>query len=327
MTERNVVYDYLRTLAILLIATLHSWSLLQMDVPEYGIMCYMYRAIVDAGVPLFVLISGALVLTAPIASLKDFFTRRLTRVLIPFLIWATIIYVLQVVRHQYDDIQGIGDAVCNWIPYLLCNKINVSHWFVHMIVALYVLTPILQRVLQMKDGKNICEYMLVVIFACLVLRWFFPNIFILRYCSALLGYIGLYLAGYYVAKYAVAVRGAPWIYGVSAIILYWVNVLFDCPNQLLTQLTAVAIFATVLSLHVSRSLPTCKVIVNVSRYSYLIYLVHIPIVSTIFLFAHINTPRGWMPLVVGIGVVTLCATGCWLLDLIPGKWKNYIGIA
>jgi len=327
MRERNIAFDYLRALAILLVATLHSWSLLQMDVPEYGIMCYLYRAIVDAGVPLFVLISGALVLSSPIVSIKDFFKRRLIRVLVPFLIWATIIYVLQVVRNQYDDIHGIGDAIRNWIPYLLCNKINVSHWFVHMIVALYVLTPILQRVLQMKDGKSICEYMLVVIFACLILRWFFPNIFFLRYCSTLLGYIGLYLVGYYIAKYAVAFRGAPWIYGVITIILYWVNVLTSCPNQLLTQLTAVAIFATILSLQVTHPLPTCQVIVNVSKYSYLIYLVHIPIVSAIYMFAHINTPRGWMPVVVGIGVVTLCTIGCWMLDWIPGKWKYYLGIS
>lgn len=310
-----------------MVATLHSWSLLQMDEPEYGIMCYMYRSIVDAGVPLFVLISGALILASPIESITVFLKKRLTRVLIPFVIWATIIYVLQVVRHQYDDIQSIGDAISNWIPYLLYNKINVSHWFVHMIVALYLLTPILQRVLQMKDGKSICEYMLAVIMVCLILRWFFPHIFILRYGSTLLGYLGLYLVGYYIAKYGVSFRGAPWMYGVSAILLYWVNVLFECPNQLLTQLTAVAIFATIMSLHITRPLPTCRIVVNVSRYSYLIYLVHIPIICAIYQFAHIETPRGWMPVAVGIGVVALCAIGCWVLDRIPDRWKLYLGIA
>ncbi|MCQ2341846.1 MAG: acyltransferase [Paludibacteraceae bacterium] len=327
MQQRNIAYDYLRTLAIVLVAILHSWSLLQMDVPEYGVMCYLYRAIVDAGVPLFVLISGALVLSSPIISISDFFKRRLTRVLVPFLIWGTMIYAVAIFRKQYADIHGIRDAVVNWIPYLVYNKINVSHWFVHMIVALYVLTPVLQRVLHAKEGKRMCEYMLVVILGCLILRWFLPQIFIISYCSTLLGYIGLYLAGYYIANYGATFSKVSWCYGIVAIILYIVNVLTKCPNSLLTNLTAVALFGMVVSMQLRRPLPSCKIVVGVSRYSYMIYLIHILIICAIYQFAHIEEPKGWMPLVVGVGVITLCSLGCRLLDLVPGRWKTYLGIS
>ena len=327
MTERNIAYDYLRSLAILLVAVLHAWSLLKMDEPQYGIMCYLYRAIVDAGVPLFVLISGALVLSSPITSIASFFQKRLKRVLIPFVIWATCIYIIGVYRHQYDDIHSIGDALLCWFPYLLNNQINVSHWFVYMIIALYLLTPVLQRVIQSADGKTLCEYMLVIILICLLLKWFFPSIFILTYCSGLLGYIGLYIAGYYIAQYETHFAAAPWVYGIAAIMLYAINVLTNCPNNVITQLTAMAIFGTILSLHHRHPLSPSQLVVAISRYSYCIYLVHIPIICAVYLLIHAECPQWWLPLVVGIGVVAFCTFGCWIADRIPGKWKNYLGIS
>ena len=327
MQQHNIAYDYLRTLAIVLVAVLHAWSLLKMDEPQYGVMCYLYRAIVDAGVSLFVLISGALVLSSPISSFSSFFQKRLKRVLIPFVIWATIIYIIGVYRHQYDDIHSIGDAILCWFPYLLNNQINVSHWFVHMIIALYLLTPVLQRVIQSADGKALCEYMLVLILVCLLLKWFFPSIFILTYCSGLLGYVGLYLAGYYIAQYGIHRASAPWIYWIAALVLYVINVLTDCPNNVLTQLTAVAIFGTVLSLHCQHPSSSSQLVMAISRYSYCIYLVHIPIICGIYLLIHTESPQWWLPLVVGIGVVAFCTLGCWIVDRIPGKWKNYLGIA
>lgn len=326
MTERNNAYDYLRSLAILLVAVLHAWSLLRMDEPQFGTMCYLYRAIVDTGVPLFVLISGALVLSSPISSVSSFFQKRLKRVLIPFVIWATLIYIIGVYRHQYDNIHSLSDAILCWFPYLVNNQINVSHWFVHMIIALYLLTPILQRVIQSADGKAICEYILVLILVCLLFKWFFPSIFILTYCSGLLGYIGLYLAGYYIAQYGTRFAATPWAYGIAAIVLYVINVLTDCPNNVLTQLTAIAIFGTVLSLHHQHPLYSSCLVVAISRYSYCIYLIHIPIICAIYLLLNIETPQWWLPLVVGIGVVAFCTLGCWIVDRIPGKWKNYLGI-
>ncbi len=328
MTERNIAYDYLRSLAILLVTVLHAWSLLKMDEPQYGIMCYLYRAIVDAGVPLFVLISGALVLFAPpITSVASFFQKRLKRVLIPFVIWATMIYIIGVYRHQYADIHTMKDAILCWFPYLLNNQINVSHWFVHMIIALYLLTPLLQRVIQSADGKTLCEYILVLILVCLLLKWFFPSIFILTYSSGLVGYIGLYLAGYYLAQYGTHRAAAPWIYGMATLVLYVVNVLTNCPNNVLTQLTAVAIFGAVLSLHRQHPFSSSRLMVAISRYSYCIYLVHIPIICAIYLLVHVESPQYWLPLVAGIGVVACCTFGCWIVDRIPGKWKNYLGIA
>lgn len=327
MTERNIAYDYLRSLAILLVAVLHAWSLLKMDEPQYGMMCYLYRAIVDAGVPLFVLISGALVLSSPISSLSSFFQKRLKRVLIPFVIWATIIYIIGVYRHQYDNIQNLSDALLCWFPYLLNNQINVSHWFVHMIIALYLLTPVLQRVIQNADGKQLCEYILILILVCLLLKWFFPSVFILTYSSTLFGYIGLYLAGYYIAQYGTHFAAADWIYGITAMALYVINVLTDCPNNVLTQLTAVAVFGTILSIHRRHPLSSSCLVVAISRYSYCIYLVHIPIICAIYLLVHAENLQWWLPLVVGIGVVAICTFGCWIVDRIPGKWKNYLGIA
>ena len=326
MRDRECVYDILRVLAIFLVAILHAWSMLNMDNPQYGLSCYLYRALVDAGVPLFVLISGALILSQPITSLSNFLRKRLTRVLVPFLFWATIVYVIGVVIHQYEEIETYKDALLCYVPYLLGNKINTSHWFVHMIVALYLLTPLLQHIIQSKEGKQLCEYMLIGIFLCLIFRWCFPSLFVLRYCSSLLSYLGLYIAGYYVTHFVKNMPHASIKFGLIAVVLFIINVCTHCPNHLLTQLMAVALFGAFVCVrewHIRKK--TATLLVAISRYSYTIYFIHIPLIAAIYLLWN-PVPRLWIPLLIGVLAVVLCALCCWIIDQLPHKWKGYLGI-
>ena len=62
--QRIVSLDLIRMVAILLVITQHAWTGLQLDEPTAGIGCYFYHALVVMGVPLFFMLSGALMLTA-----------------------------------------------------------------------------------------------------------------------------------------------------------------------------------------------------------------------------------------------------------------------
>ena len=152
---RNVLIDYLRALAIFMVITVHTWSLAHIDTNAYPVLAMIYRYFYQCGVPLFVLISGALQLSAPIQDLGTFYRKRYTRILIPFVIWSLIVYVLSFIAGKYEDIHTIGELALSYIPYMLTNRINEAYWFIGLIVALYAITPFIQRTLQACSRKEL----------------------------------------------------------------------------------------------------------------------------------------------------------------------------
>ena len=100
-SQRIASFDFVRLVAILLVIMQHSWTGLQLDEPSVGFGRFFYHALVVTGVPLFFMLSGALLLSAPALPVTDFLNRRFKRLLIPFLLWGTIVYALSVVMHKY----------------------------------------------------------------------------------------------------------------------------------------------------------------------------------------------------------------------------------
>lgn len=261
--------------------------MLKMDTPEYGFVCTFYRLLVLPGVPLFVAISGALLLSEAPQPLPVFFRKRLSRVLLPFLLWASAVYVVGVVAHQYPDIHTAQDALACYVPYLLGNRINLSHWFVWMILALYLLTPLLQRALHTADGRHIAAYSILTIFALLVLKHFYPSLYLLYYTSPLLTNLAFYILGFYLAPY--------------------IN------RCAMSRLPLEA--------------PGTKIAVALSRYSYMIYLIHIPLLRAIIIAFH-PTPTAYMPVVLSTAVLLVSATVCYLCDrFLPRSFARAIGLA
>lgn len=328
--NRNIAYDIMRMVAILLVATQHAWSMLGFDTPEHGMLCYAYRAIVDAGVPLFVLISGALLLNEAPTSLVTFFRKRFTRVLVPFLIWGLVVYVVSCVSHQYDIIRSVKDAILCFMPYLLQNRINDFHWFIHMILALYFLTPVLQRALHNQPSST-WLYLIGLWLAVMILRQVYPNLFILKYTSSLVSYLGLYILGGFLARHNVRHQ---FVYGfVATVVLYTANVLSYTGWSFITQLTAVALFVFISSCSgLSSTSGFSRLSTAISRYSYLIYLIHIPIIRALYMcmdkvgLSAVKTAT-ITPVWVAIVVVGLISVGCLILDKIPGRFKHDLGVA
>lgn len=193
--ERNALLDILRALAILMVVTVHTWSLAHIDAEAHPVLNTIYALFYRCGVPLFVMISGALQLSAPVRPLGDFYKQRYMRILIPFLIWSMVVYVLSCIAGKYPDIHSLCDGVLCYIPYMLTNRINEAYWFVGLIVALYAITPFLQRALQACSRNELIG--ICIIWLCYVLlRRFYPSLYLLEYTSRLTYFLGFYILGY-----------------------------------------------------------------------------------------------------------------------------------
>lgn len=148
MKERKFSYDFIRAFAMLLVVCIHSQGKLHdavlIEENPLGTLhwCNALWHIIYVGVPLFVMLSGALLLGKQ-ESLKDFFKKRFTRILIPFLIWSIIIGFLLFYKEHHTLSGSIG-----WIVSSTLTKGVIGiYWYVYLIAGLYLITPLLRHII------------------------------------------------------------------------------------------------------------------------------------------------------------------------------------
>lgn len=333
LQTRNWNIDLAKALAMLLVVMQHAWSMLGLDDPSYGLVCGVYRAVSTVGVPLFVFVSGALLLPRTPEPLKVFYKKRLNRLLVPFLLFASLMYVVSLFAGQYDWWNGdVKMALLQFLPSLLENKINILHWFVHMLLVIYLLTPFLQRALSSLSQREI-EGILLVWMVGMLLRQYYPALNVLSYTSGLWKYLGVYIAGYYVIQYRAGKKRYCYFGLVLTVLLFLLDALTDCAIHLGVPLTAVMMGLACLNASASFPSPSQSrmgcIITNFSRYSYTIYLLHILVIRAIYLVAEpyfTDMLIGWIPLIITPLIMSVFYLACTLYDKIKWLPNNLIGI-
>ncbi|MEZ8143565.1 hypothetical protein A1OO_09175 [Enterovibrio norvegicus FF-33] len=146
--------DNARILAILAVVMLHVAADFVFDAQLGSISWWIgnvYDSAVRWCVPVFVMISGALLLDpSKTESLQDFYKKRVSRLLIPLVFW-TLVYlgwqvVKGVVKNQPESVSSLLLSVLNGTPYY-------HMWFLYMIVGLYLFTPFF-RMVVMQASEN-----------------------------------------------------------------------------------------------------------------------------------------------------------------------------
>ncbi len=190
----------LRVIALFAIIVLHTASLLLMQFGKVALRDWFvadfYNALVRFAVPVFVMITGALLLHREY-ELGEFLKRRLTRVIWPFLFWSFVYigyswYTEQInLSGTWADISAIGHQLKYGAYYHL--------WYVYMLIGLYLFIPVIARFVRGASEKEILYFLLV----WLVLMTFnephlsrFEPQIDLRYFS---GYLGYLVLGHYLA--------------------------------------------------------------------------------------------------------------------------------
>lgn len=191
----------LRVIAMFLVVILHTTSPMLMSfgkVPTtYWLIADFYNALSRFGVPVFVMITGALLLHRQY-ELGDFLKRRLWRIIPPFLFWS-LVYVLY--AWWDEDLTFINDLWGNAIIVLHQLHYGASYhlWYVYMIIGLYFIIPILSKFVQNAGEKEIVYFLIlwlvVMCFNQPYLLHFNPQID-LHYIT---GYIGYLVLGHYLA--------------------------------------------------------------------------------------------------------------------------------
>ena len=204
VTARHQTFEWidnLKVVSLFAVVILHTASPLLMDFKHastgYWLIGDFYNALVRFGVPVFVMITGALLLHREY-EVTDFLKRRLSRIVWPFLLWS-LIYIAYT---WYDEEIAFSDSF--WV-----NLHTVLHqlkygayyhlWYVYMLIGLYLFIPIISKFIRNASEKEI-RYFLLVWFVVMI----FSQPYLLRFAPLIdvhyfIGYLGYLVLGHYLA--------------------------------------------------------------------------------------------------------------------------------
>lgn len=162
----NLPDDLIRTLAIFLVVLLHSSNEI-LQASSYVPIAYWwaavgYKSIALVCVPLFVMLSGALLLQPAKLNepIRVFLKKRLSRLGLAFVFWSAI-YLAWGFFLTKTPVTSAN--IGNGILYDLLSGAYYQFWFIYLIVGLYLITPIL-RVIIAYGSDKILRYLLVLWF-------------------------------------------------------------------------------------------------------------------------------------------------------------------
>lgn len=344
--SRNTALDILRIIAAFSVVMLHVSSRYIMasavDSSTFRAANF-YDSVSRYGVPIFVMISGAIFLNPD----KEIHSKRLwihniLRLVIVYIIWGYAYYIYHSVYEWKFDFwhQGLTRTVTG-IAYATDHL-----WFLGMLCGLYAITPILRSWLSKAFKQNI-EYFLLLFFVfeiVLTSGTILLDSSLLNHMSSMFGiayvsgYIGYYVLGYYLIEYEVSARVRYLVYAsipVDIILNYLVSWrmskdtgtynpgIYDSFG-LFTFLESVALFLLVTYLCKGKTIKPFpqKILKLAAMDTFGIYLVHIMIIDFMYskgVFSVALPSLLWeIPVALGVFVIGMIISA--LLRRIP-----YIG--
>jgi surface polysaccharide O-acyltransferase-like enzyme len=201
--KRRVLWaDVVRITAIYFVVQIHTFPLLSHVQPYlYWPLSFLTKFSVVC-VPLFVMLSGALLLrkeeTYPL-----FFKKRIVKIGIPWIVW-TVIYMAYEYYFHHDQV--IQESSLHFFIRMFLSNL----WFLPLIFSLYLLTPLF-RIFTKYAKKVDYVYLLSIWFLFISLMPFlypsalFPN-WEPNLVLAPIQYSGYFLLGYFLIKYKILVQ-------------------------------------------------------------------------------------------------------------------------
>ena len=202
-TEDRVHVDLIRTVGIVLVIIVHAAIephpiVETMDLTEVvrWFTVNTYDSLARSSVPLFVMISGALLLQpAKVEPIRVFLKKRTVRIGLPLIFWGAIYFVWRFLVNQEAFSPSIVVQGVLTGPYY-------HFWFLYMLFGLYLITPVL-RVLTVHATRGIMRYfMVLLIFGTAVMppRVLLSGVAFELKIFAITGWITYFLLGYYLLE-------------------------------------------------------------------------------------------------------------------------------
>ena len=322
--------DLLRVVACFFIVMVHvsamEWSHVSVKTVAWQTM-NVYDCIGIMGVPLFVMLSGALMLRADYEVTVKKILKKVFILFVVCHVWLLLYNLEAFIENGYPwDLYHIKTYVVSQV----IRGLGIYHlWFLPMLMVLYLLTPILKAAFS---EEKICRYYLIlyVVIGLLIPTMFlfeFPGKYLLQdfynrtSYAMLTGYIGYFVAGHYIHSHMKPLtgrkKGMVWgavvicciititVCGVDAVQKDAPSILLNNPLTITDFISTVGIYALFRNHgYAQEDRESPRWLVFLSGLTFGIYLVH-PFV--LMAFAAVGFTTILLPSVIMIPCVTLAA--------------------
>jgi surface polysaccharide O-acyltransferase-like enzyme len=215
ISDKRVVYaDVLKIFASFSVVFLHvaagGWGAAGIETYEWNVF-NIYDSMLRFGVPVFVMASGMFLLR-PEKNLiiRDIYKKYIPRIVICFLSWSFLYAIYPVVsgKVQFEQERFLREFIFG----------HYHMWYLYMIVGLYIITPLLRKIVQ---DKKSAEYFIILSvlfafvlpFAAKVFQLKDFEMFVRKFeVSMVLGYTGYFVLGFYIDNYEIKSTGRKVIY-------------------------------------------------------------------------------------------------------------------
>ena len=196
--------DALRFVSVLLVITIHVSAPILFEWKNLSYRSFMIGNLYDSFsrvcVPLFFMLSGYLLLSKQ-ESKRDFYRKRLRKILIPFVAWS-FLYLL------WDGYYSEGGYsfvfFVKSLFYEMVRRPTAGHlWFFYALISIYLIVPILRRFVSAASTSDLWYLVGLWFISEPVLFSFekFSGIDIRNHFAFLLGYLGYFLLGYILSRH------------------------------------------------------------------------------------------------------------------------------
>ncbi|MCP2037680.1 acyltransferase family protein [Chryseobacterium sp. HSC-36S06] len=299
MKKDNIYWiDSLRVFATIAVIVLHVAAPIVYQFGSISGTVWWIGNIIDSSVrfcvPIFLMISGVLLLSKDYSSIRGYLKKRVLRIFYPFLFWSIIYLLKDILYYSYMgsmNIHKIDELIKNGV----ISGVSYHFWYIYLIIGLYLVFPLLSKWIKNSTKREI-EYFLTLWFITLFITFpfissFIPKINIIYFS----GFIGFPILGYYLNNYDINSNNKKIVYFLLIVISITITaigtfILSNFKNKFIdwfyNYLTPnVTIVSICIFLYFKEFVNPNEKINSIirffSKYSYGIYLVHILVLWSI----------------------------------------------
>ncbi len=320
-------WDLLRVVACLSILLLHTSSWVIMEVgaePEQPLYLFLRIALCYA-TPTFIVLSILILSNRYRERLPiNFWSSRIQYIFVPFLVWAFLDALL------VESIYQKGMLLDKFYHNVMSGEF--VGWFVVVIMQLYVVVALMKRFKwSIAWFLPISALITLVQHAIILLPYpiFEDNVMVIRLLFT--GWLGYFAVAYAIGAYyeqlaalAKKYRGATVVFVVLAALFLYIRVQLGYTEVHSRRLDLVPLVISVVLCVIAwgQSIPSTKVVHMISRYAFMIYLIHWEVLrlSTSWFVAHFDSTLTRVPLLM-LWTLVVCIGLTKLLSYLPfSQW-------
>ena len=313
--KRNICLDITRIIAVLAVVMIHTSAYFVTRYPRLTLeftIGNIFDAVSRLGVPLFLMISGALFLDEnKKITTKTILCKNALGIAIITVIWAVIYSLVDnFVLNSFNGMQGVIDLIVYGYYHM---------WYLYMIIGIYIITPFLRAFVR-KENKKLVLFFIAV---CLAVQFVLPlvNKLVLKYAGVdyvgavtdklKLSFFGEYLTYYVIGWYIVHVgitkkrtRIMAYLLGAAALVFVVLYVhlggsYLEAYNNIGIPVFvyATSVFVALTNIKTNAGEKTSKTLATLSKLTFGVYIIHAIVLEFFFKWFPYKSGALWYLLV------------------------------